>query len=66
MELVLPPGEERADLKDVEHPALPVEDRPFFKIAVDVNGNYSAETNMGEAWKWHALKIAKAIREEVL
>jgi hypothetical protein len=37
---------------------------PFFKITFDGN-SYKLDTNMGEHWQWHVLKLAAAIKKEL-
>ena len=38
---------------------------PFFLVMVTTNGTYDVKTNMGDGYKYHALRMAKEIRAEL-
>ncbi len=39
---------------------------PFFSFVIgEQPGQYELSTNVGEAWKWHVLKLASQIRKEL-
>ena len=39
---------------------------PFFLVMVNTtNGTYDVQTNMGDGYKYHALRMAKEIRAEL-
>lgn len=54
-------------LTDVPEPKGPEpgEASPFFKFTFEGGGKYELETNMGDYWKWHVLKLASVIHKEL-
>lgn len=40
-------------------------ERPYFKLTLASNDQYELETNMGQYWQWHVLKLAAKIKNDI-
>lgn len=49
---------EEAQPQEQEQEVVP----PFFRITITGTDTYNLDTNMGDLWQWHVLKLAAKIK----